>query len=129
MVNLCIKLNIFFLHSIVDLTAVANSVNITVEATSVSAELAVEASSVSGIVEATTESASENLLHTPKSNQDKMATMQTIPKTTKKYTKLEENEKGPVGGRRAKSSYRYTYIYLKGLIFLDQLIFSSECPT
>ena len=51
-------------------------------------------------------------MQTGKSKQDKQATMQIIPtevlkKTAKKITKSEENEKGPNGGRRAKSSYRY----------------------
>ena len=57
-------------------------------------------------------------MQTGKSKQDKQATMQIIPtevlkKTAKKITKSEENEKGPNGGRRAKSSYRYILqIYL-----------------
>ena len=50
-------------------------------------------------------------LQTPKSKQEKVAAVQPLSedqkKSTKKPTKLEENEKGPVvGGRRAKSSYR-----------------------
>ena len=70
----------------------------------VSAGLTEEATSVSVIVEATNGEDSENLMQTPKSNQDcKDCNKAVSTKSTKSDGKV------PVGGRRAKSSYRYWY--------------------